>query len=53
MTKSTGRGPGSTLVKPLFGPARHRQQVRQGWSAERHKDQSGPARVTQRRVKKK
>lgn len=53
MTKSTGRGPGSTLVVPKFGMARHKQLLKTSWAAERHKDQSGPARVTQRRVKKK
>ena len=51
--KGMSRGPGSTLVVPKFGMARHKQMVRAGWAAERHKDQSGPARVTQRRVKKK
>lgn len=37
--KST-KNPGSTTVKPLFGMARHKQMVRQGWAAERH-DEKG------------
>jgi hypothetical protein len=41
--KST-KNAGSTLVKPLFGMARHRQQVKSGWASERHDPPAGTAR---------
>jgi hypothetical protein len=31
MTKSTGRGPGSILVVPKFGMARHKQVLKTSW----------------------
>lgn len=42
--KGMSRGPGSTLVVPRFGMARHRQQVKSGWAAERHDAPAATAR---------
>jgi hypothetical protein len=51
--KGMSRGPGSTLVVPKFGMARHKQMVRAGWAAEAHKPPPGTARQVQKRVKRK
>jgi hypothetical protein len=32
----SAKNSGSTLYKPLFGRARHDQQVKSAWAAERH-----------------
>lgn len=52
-TKNTGynRGPGSTLYKPLFGKARHDQQVKSAWAAECHDAPAATARQPRARRK--
>ena len=42
--KGMSRGPGSTEVRPKFGMARHRQQVRSGWASEHHDAPAATAR---------
>jgi hypothetical protein len=51
MTKSTGRGPGSTLVVPKFGAARAKQIQKSSWASERHDAPAGSAK--QPRAKRK
>ena len=38
-----------TVVRPKYGMARHKQQVRSGWAAERHKQRAGTARQSGKR----
>lgn len=34
--KGMSRGPGSTLVVPKYGAARHKQILKTSWASERH-----------------